>query len=270
MNDVNNNNVKKGNGDTKRITITLVLILTLMVTVTGGTYAYLYIGATATNNMTGTVATGSLAFQLSNNATTTSGIPDQVSPPKSGAYASSPMVPQYAYNNSKNTLQLAVTGVKPPGSTSVVPCVDGNGNVICRIYTFTIRNNATATAMLNGTIKFSGVSTSTVANLKWALMTSGTAVTITSSGDANIHSASTTATNFVTSLRLIPSGGASSTSAACPSSSSSDFRCSYKQFWFVFWIQETGAVQSDNGTWYATIEFKDSNNKGITSTITGA
>ena len=98
-------------------------------------------------------------------------------------------------------------------------------------------------------------------------MSSATNVTITSVGDTNnIHSVSTNATNFVTNLSLVPSGGASANPASCPNVTTS---CSYKQFWIVFWIQETGAVQSDTGTWYATIEFKDSAGKGITSTIAG-
>ena len=96
-NDKSNSNQKKDH-DSKKILTLVILIATLMITTTGATYAYFAISATATNNITGTAATASLAFQLSNSATTTSGTPSLTAP--SSTYASKPMVPQYAYNNS--------------------------------------------------------------------------------------------------------------------------------------------------------------------------
>lgn len=247
MNDINNN-VKK-NGDSKKIVTLIVLIATLMVGTTGATYAYFAVSAAANNNITGTVASGGLAFQLSNSATTTSGVPSLTAP--GSTYASKPMVPQYAFNNSKNVLALALTGT---GGNS---CVDANGNVVCRVYTFTIRNNSSAVAVVNGKISFTNPTT----NLKWALMTSATAVPdITSTTDTDIKAASTSDTTFATNLSLNPSGGASSTSAATGS---------YKQYWIIFWINETGSSQTDSGTWTANITFTSSNGTGITSTITG-
>ena len=247
MNDINNN-VKK-NGDSKKIVTLIVLIATLMVGTTGATYAYFAVSAAANNNITGTVASGGLAFQLSNSATTTSGVPS-LTAPTNASYTSKPMVPQYAYNNSKNVLALALTG-------SNDKCVDANGNVVCRVYTFTIRNNSSAVAVVNGKISFTNPTT----NLKWALMTSATAVPdITSTTDTDIKAASTSDTTFATNLSLNPSGGASSTSAASGS---------YKQYWIIFWINETGSSQTDSGTWTANITFTSSNGTGITSTITG-
>ena len=246
-NDKSNSNQKKDR-DSKKILTLVILIATLMITTTGATYAYFAISATATNNITGTAATASLAFQLSNSATTTSGTPSLTAP--SSTYASKPMVPQYAYNNSTNVLAKAFTG------TSSNKCVDGNGNVICRVYTFTIRNNSTAVAVVNGKIKF----TNPTPNLKWALMTNATTVpTITSTTDSDIKSASTSEATFASSLSLNPSGGSSSTSAASGS---------YKQYWIIFWINETGSSHTDSGTWSATISFTSSNGSGITSTIT--
>lgn len=240
-----NNEQTHKDQDSKKILTMIVLVLTLMVCTTGATYAYFAISALSTNNITGTIASGNIEFQLSTSANTTSGLPSLTTP--SSTYASKPMIPQYAYN-SGNVLSKAVSS----------GCVDGNGNVVCRIYSFTVRNNSTATVVVNGTIKFTNPTT----NLKWALMTSATATPdITSATDTDIKTASTTAATFSSSLSLTPSGGATSTNAATGS---------YKTFWIVFWINETGAVQTDSGTWYATIEFKSSNGTGITSTITTA
>ena len=259
------------NRDLKKITTIFILIVTLMVCETGATYAYFAISASSANTITGTAAAGGLALQLGNSANTTSGTPSLVSP--TGTYASKPLVPQYAYKSNTNVLQKAVTGVHPASEsgTTVFPCVDANGNAICRIYTFTVRNNATATAVVNGRIYFAGAPT----NLRWALMTSATAVTVSGTTAATnfrtpqtsancTASTATTGTNanncwFAVDKSLNPSGGASSTSAASGS---------YQQYWVVMWINETGAVQTDSGSWTASIEFTSSNGTGITSTIT--
>lgn len=231
---------KSNNNDSKKITFVVVAILVLMLTTTGGTYAFLALSATATNNITGTVASASLTF---------SAAPSPVAP--TGTYANLPLVPQYAYNNSKNVLQLAVNGVTPAGGSAVVPCVDANGNAVCRVYTFTIKNNSTAAVSVSGTISFTNPTT----NLKWAPMSSANSVAdITSATDTDIHTASTTAATFT--------DAAANTTWSIAANDT-------KQFWAVFWINETGSSQNDSGTWYATITFTDSNGKGVTSTITG-
>ena len=251
------NNITNDN-DRKKISFVAVAILILMITTTGSTYAYLALSVNAVNNISGTVATAGLNFQLANNATTTSGIPSLAKP--SSTYASSPMVPQLAYKSSTNILQKAVTA----------NCVDGNTNVVCRIYTFTVRNNSTANVKINGRVYFSSAPT----NLRWALMSNATTVSVTGTTAATNFrtpqtssqctvSTSTTGTNanncwFEVDKTLVPSGGASSTNAASGS---------YQQYWLVFWINETEAVQNDSGTWYATVEFTSSNGTGITSTI---
>ena len=242
MNTGNNEVVNKDN-DTKKIFSMLVLIFTLMICTTSATYAYFAINATAVNNITGVVASGNIEF---------SQLPTLVSP-SSSTYNTLPMVPQYAYNKSKNVLQLAITGGKPNGGTTAVPCVDGNGNVICRVYSFTIRNNSSAVVNISGTINFTNPTT----NLRWAPMSNATTVVnITSVNDTDIHTASTSAATFyggdgTTSIYQLAANGGT------------------KQFWVVFWINETGAVQTDSGTWYATLTFNEANGKGITSTIVG-
>ena len=239
--------------ENKKITFLVVAILVLMITISGGTYAYLALSVVANNNITGSVASVGLQF---------SPAPNLVSP--TGDYINTPLVPQYAYNNSKNVLQLAVSGVTPKGKSSVFPCVDAEGNAVCRVYTFTIQNKSTAAVNVSGTIKFTNPST----NLKWAPMSNATTVAaISSSSDSDIHAATngevalTDAESTPNSSWYLNAGSATST---CTSAAGS---C--KQFWIVVWVNETGVVQSDTGTWYATISFKDSNGKGVTSSIKG-
>lgn len=265
------NNNTQNNSDSKKITSILILIATLMVVTTGSTYAYFAISATSNTTITGTAASGDIAFQLGNSATANSGQPSLVVPVNSANYNYStfPMVPQKSLNGTTNVLQKAVTGVHPnqeSGST-VYQCVDSNGNAICRVYTFTIRNNATSSVVVNGRIYFDGITT--FPNLKWALMTSATNVTVSSSSNirtpltsANCTTSTSTSTTncwFEVSKTLKPSGGASVANAAAGS---------YQQYWIVVWIEETGTTQTDSGTWTATVAFTSSNGTGITSTIT--
>ncbi len=243
--------MEQKNKDYKKITTIFILIVTLIICETGATYAFFAITATSTGPITGTAASAELIFSVE---------PTLVSP--ASTYASKPMVPQYAYNNSKSTIQLAVTGGTPVGTTKV-PCVDDNGNVICKVYTFTIQNNSTAAVDVSGTINFAWTSPSTFTNLKWAPMSNATTVAaITSASDTDIHAAATTPATF-TDAAATPA-----TSWNLEASGTSGYS---KQFWFVVWINETNNNQSsvDKGTWTATLTFTDSNGKGITSTIIG-
>ena len=231
------------NKDTKKITTLIILIVTLMVCETGATYAYFAFSVSSNNTLTGTAATASLEFTA----------PPSLTLPSNSNYTSKPMVPQKSLVGTTNVLQKAVTGVKPTGESAVIPCVDGNGNVICRVYTFTIKNTSTATAVLKGQIKFDWGANNTAANwyenLKWKLMTNAGTVNVSSSDTAK--SATKAWQNFATSLSLAPNAS--------------------KQYWVVVWIEEIGSSQNntDKGTWTASIQFINNvDNSGITSTIT--
>ena len=240
MNDFERNGEFGRDSNYKRVIIAVVLVMAIIVTTAGGTYAYLAISATATNNITGNVASAGLSFSVN---------PDIVAPTKGSAYETKPLVPQYAYNDG-NVLQSAITGVTPSGEASAVPCVDANGNAVCKVYTFTVRNDSSASVSIDGKISF----TTPTPNLKWAPMTSDTTVvSIGGTTDANIHAAT------VDDVTL--TDGAGDTTWSLPANGT-------KQFWIVFWINEIGVTQNDSGTWYATIKFNSSNGKGITSTIT--
>ena len=231
---MNNENLQKSN-DSKKILTLVVLIATLMITTTGATYAYFaFSGGTSTNTITGTAATASLSFSAE---------PALIAPAQT-ANKNLPMVPQKALNGSTNVLQKALTGASGKDK-----CVDTNGNVICRAYSFTIKNESSATAVLKGQIKFAWASGSSFTNLKWKLMTSATSVTVAS---GNVGTSATTAyQNFATNVSLAANGT--------------------QQYWIIVWIEETGTNQNstDHGTWYGTINFvNNADGSGITSTIT--
>lgn len=196
--------------DSKKIIAMIVLIATLMVCTTSATYAYL--AFTATNNvMTGTVAASGLTLTVTKATQKTS---------NTGV-----MVPQL-----ESALGTAMN--------STNQCVDGNGNIVCNVYTITVSTTSTATTPTTGTITFTNPS----ANLKWKLVNNAT--TVGSNGTAT--KATTSAATFATPT----------------------FTAANKSFtyYIVVWINETGAVQTDSGTWRATIAFNNENG-GITSTI---
>lgn len=202
--------IERNDNDSKKILTMLVLVFTLMICTTGATYAYL--AFSATNNVaTGTVAQSGLTLSVAQ-ATMKSG--------NTGV-----MVPQL-----ESALGTAMN--------STNKCVDGNNNIVCKVYTITVSTSSTATTPTTGTISFTNPST----NLKWKLVSNATTV-----GSVGTKAAATTnATTFAT-----------------PTFSSANKTFTY---YIVIWIDETNAVQTDSGTWTATIAFNSSNG-GITSTI---
>jgi len=209
---MNNTQVKRNDNDTKKIVTMLVLVFTLMFCTTGATYAYL--AFTASNNVaTGTVAAAGLTLTVTEASL------------KSGN--TGVMVPQL-----EGTLGTAMN--------STNKCVDGNNNIVCKVYTITVSTTSTATTPTTGTIAFTSPST----NLKWKLVSNAT--TVGSVG--TMTSATTSAASFATPT----------------------FTAANKTFtyYMVIWINETNAVQTDSGTWRATIAFNTTNGTGITSTIT--
>lgn len=119
-------------------------------------------------------------------------------------------------------------------------CVDTNGNIVCKVYKIDISTTSTATVPTTGTITF----TSPTTNLKWQLATDAT--TLGTTGTAT--TATTSAASFAT-----PTFTASAQSFT---------------YYIVIWINETNGVQTDSGTWRATIAFNTTTGTGITSTIT--
>ena len=230
-----NNNVenREKDKDGKKILTLLVLIGTLMICTTSATYAYFALTATNSTTMTGTAATHNLTLTVSK-ATLKNG--------NSGA-----MVPQL------DGAPLA----KAMNATN--QCVDANTNVICNVYTITIKNTSTAKVTVNGTIAF----TNPTANLKWKRVTSTTATGSSTTGSFTTTDATTTRTDLVSGTACTPS----ESSAGCTSVALNKTNGTVT-YYIVVWINETGSAQTDSGTWSATITFEGTNGTGITSTIT--
>lgn len=218
---MNETNVENNqSSDSKKIITLVVLILTIMVCTTSATYAYFAFSASNSTTMTGTVAGSGLSLSVTQGT---------LGGANSGTNTNV-MVPQ---------LESALGTAMGSATNKDYKCVDGNGNIVCKVFKITISSPSnTATVPTTGTITFTGAST----NLKWKLVDSYTAL---KSGET-AKTASTSAVTFA----------------------SPTFTKSAKEFtyYIVVWINETGAVQGDSGTWTATITFNTANG-GITSTI---
>ena len=220
-----NNSEKKNNGDSKKIYSLLVLIAVVMITTTGGTYAYFTIGASNNNKISGTAATADLSLSV-----------EETLPKKKNTGS---MVPQR-----ESALATAM-------NTSNA-CVDGNTNIVCKVYTVKVTNNSTAQVKVNGTITFAN--STNMPNLKWRLVTGVNTLGSNATNSANDSNTQT----FVSNEELTKSGG-------------------NMTYYIIVWInaqmdkdQPTKEVsQTDRGTFTATIDFKSSDGLGVTSTITG-
>ena len=190
----------------------VITFLVLMICITGGTYAYFALTA-SNNSVTGSVGGASL------NLTVTKVYP-------TSEHNSKNMIPQL-----ESTLDEAISLEHK--------CVDGNGNVICQVYSATVTNVGSTTSVLNGTISFTGIEN--MPNLKW--------MRINDSNTLGTYSSSIASTDKVL-FESERSFGANTSNT----------------YYFVFWIDETGEVQTDNGTFRANIEF-DSSTGGLTSTV---
>ena len=213
-----NNSETIKNNDSRKILGLVVIIATLMITTTGATYAWLtFTGANNATTVTGTVAsTGSMTLTITE------------APLKSGNTGK--MVPQL-----DDYVGTAMNGTNK--------CVDGNNNIVCKVYTIHVEASGDAEIPSTGQITFSNIAT--VPNLKWSLASSATSISSNSK-----TTASTTAATFAT-----PTFTASNRSA---------------DYYLVIWISEINAAQNDSGTWNATISFESAGGGHITSTITSA
>lgn len=237
----------KTENDSRKIFTTLVLVLTLMICTTSATYAYFALSAT-NNEATGTAATASLTLTVTEAAlktTTNSGV----------------MVPQ----------KEAYLGAAMNGTNK---CIDGNVNIICKVYTITVTNTSTAAVVVNGTIQFSVTGTNAeMSNLKWKRTTNATTLgSNTSVAVGKIDTKSDTPTISDTSSIFDLDAG-----TVCTVSSGSG--CTKiplaktngsKTYYIVIWINDPGTAQYDSGTWRATIKFEGENGTGVTSTITSS
>jgi len=160
-------------------------------------------------------------------------------------------------------IKLTVTSVAPTDSTKkLIPisntaiqtavtasCLDTRGNAVCKQYTILVENKSNVNYWLDGTLQLSDGSSNTMPNLKWALGTSATAG-FPAASTATIYTESNT--SLGANFKLNAAGS--------------------KYFYVVIWISETGAAQTDSGTFTGTVTFtaySDSGDAitGVTSTI---
>ena len=224
---MNENEVNKKNNDSKKITFTLILVLVLMVTTTGGTYAYFALSATNSTTVTGTAATASLQLTVSEKA-------------PNGKTSTGVLVPQL-----ETYLGSAMNGTNL--------CVDGNTNIVCKVYEIKIENKSSAAVKLDGYITFAhsadvisngSLATKAMPNLKWRRTTNATTLGSNTTQDASVI----TRQSLISNVSLAKTNGS-------------------QTYYIVIWINETNSAQNDNGTFTATIEFEGDDGRGITSTI---
>ena len=238
------NNVEKGNNnDSKKILTIVVLIMTLMVCTTGATYAYFAITASDTSTATGTAATVGL------NLTVTPVTPDSATPSTKWTNSTKVMVPQL--DAGLATAMNSTNG-----------CIDGNGNIVCRVYKIEIENTGTSAVDLRGAVYFTG---GTFSNLYWRKTTNantlGSNTTFKSSSSETANSTTADAANatLIAEVDLKPSNGTAGSGT------------DYAVYYVVVWIRVIGSDQkiTDTGTWIMNVSFKDRLNptKGVTSTI---
>lgn len=233
INGNNGNKPLKDNNDSKKILTMVVLILTLMVCTTSATYAYFALTVTNSATVKGEAATVGLTLSVTE------------APLKAGNTGA--MVPQ-------------LVGALGTAMNTTNQCVDGNGNIICKVYTIKITNNSSAAVDVYGTIKFTNPTT----NLKWRRVGSATTIgsgvgvawspVSASTTEVDLTTAGTCASPYnefanCTNIDLAKSGGSTT-------------------YYIIVWINETGSSQNDSGTWSATINFNGAKGTGVTSTIT--
>lgn len=229
---------KQKNNDVKGISLISIGILTIIVAIAGATFAFFQVSVSNTSTITGTSAYTATPFTLN------------VSHSTSGTAGTKALIPQ-----SDEYIQSAVTA----------GCVDANGNAVCKVYTITIQNKTTTKYYVNGTLSFATTpattSTTGMPNLKWALGTSATA-----------GFPSTTSGPFYSSFNTFTTNTSATTQTTTLVNNLALTSNATQSYYVVVWISETGAAQTDNGTFTGTVTFNgfsDSGNtvSGVTSTI---
>ena len=119
-------------------------------------------------------------------------------------------------------------------------CVS-NKNTICQVYRIDVSNTGQTPVTLKGTISFSGIDQ--MPNLKYS-----TSKSISSGYNTTGITASGTPTEVESDLTI----------QATDSST----------IYLVVWVDETNEVQTDSGTFTATVTYNAANDKGVKSTIT--
>ena len=164
----------------------LIFAFIYILSCVGGTYAYLSFNAQNSNTIVGVTADPSVDLVV-----------NQVVPASSNNGA---MVPQL-----ESALGTAIS--------SQYNCVDGNGNVVCKVYRAVVTNDGNANISVKGTVSFTGIDA--MPNLKWKRISSATSI-----GSYTSNTASGSDVSFETK-KLLEVGKS-------------------ETYYFVVWIDEIG------------------------------
>ena len=116
----------------------LIFVFIYILGCIGGTYAYFALSVSDNETVVGVAGEVDLGLDV-----------EQVIPSSNN---DSVMVPQL-----ESALGTAIS--------STYNCVDGNGNIVCKVFSATVTNNSSANVRVKGTVSFTGINS--LPNLKW-------------------------------------------------------------------------------------------------------
>lgn len=243
---MNNTGQPKKDSDGRKIFGALIMVLTLMLCTTSATYAYFAIAPVSNSSATGTAATASMSLEVT-----------KITPNTTKWNASTKkMVPQK--EKKADNSELLATAMNDTNS-----CVDANNNVVCEVFQIKVTNGSTSQVRVNGTLTFTLSPNNTGHNFKYRLKDNGSSTLTTANAATQLGSATTAAI-------------ANGTAISLASKKLLAVNTSY-YYYFVVWINETGADQSskDAGVTFTgavnfnAVDASGASIGGITSTITG-
>ncbi len=148
----NNNNNK---GVSKQLAFAISGVALLIIAVAGSAYAYFTASATSNGGISGTTLNVKLDKPIVTLFSTK---------------ATGGLIPIYDGTVNGHTSQLSAA------ATATNQCVDKNGYTVCKVYKISVTNSGTTATTVNTTLNLNNGGAT---NLKWARMTSATAVDTT-------------------------------------------------------------------------------------------
>ena len=236
-------NNRKGTG----VFYAVVGVATLVVAIIGATFAFFSANATNDSAITGGTAEAG-GVKLDVTPVTTTG---------------TNMIPLNLMDNTTPT--NVATGAADQfadalGATKGTSCKDSNGNNVCQVYSIKVTNlSTTSTVQVRGTLT---LNTEAAANMKWQLLTSGTATT-------RADFATVVDKGVAGDVTVGGNTGATGTAAASQTLAASGDATYY----VLVWLEETGSAQETNDAnkaFKGTVNFNAVDAQGNTSGLTAS
>lgn len=149
---IENNNNNNNKGVSKQLMFAVAGVALLVIAVAGSAYAYFVASATSDGGVSGTTLNVKL---------------DKPTVTLVSTKATGGLIPIYDGTVTGHTSQLSAA------ATATNQCVDKNGYTVCKVYKISVKNSGTTATIVNTTLNLNNGG---VANIKWAKMTSATAV----------------------------------------------------------------------------------------------